>query len=206
MADEEKDPLDLSLEDLLIDDEPAPAAPAIVEEIPPAAFFGRHSVVDKKQEKADKPTEQQPVAEPIAEKEPPVEKQNSVPPGEPESPPKPPLFAGHPVRQKKVRKKATVGQPTPKAPAAPPPEPPQAAPEAPKLPANVDRDALQSKIEKELLDEFQKIMPTLMDQALDHMVEILPVLINEKLTTHMLDYLLENRVRILEESTKGQKK
>ena len=41
-----------------------------------------------------------------------------------------------------------------------------------------------------------------MDEALDHMVEMLPVLINDKLTTRMLDYLLENRIRILKESAR----
>ena len=50
--------------------------------------------------------------------------------------------------------------------------------------------------------EFHRILPQLMDEALDHMVEMLPVLINDKLTTRMLDYLLENRIRILKESAK----
>ena len=83
--------------------------------------------------------------------------------------------------------------------------PATAAPSAaihPELPGNIDRDQLRTRIEKELLDEFHRILPQLMDEALDHMVEMLPVLINDKLTTRMLDYLLENRIRILKESAK----
>jgi hypothetical protein len=145
---QDEDPLDLSLEDLLMEEElePAELAPAVARKLSASALFGRHSIRSGK--RADLPTDSDRDAADA-----------SLP-------------------------KGSSGR------------------AGPALPADIDREALSSRIEKELIEEFDRVIPKLMDQALDHMVERLPVIINRKLTTHMLDYLLENRERILRESTK----
>jgi len=140
---QDEDPLDLSLEDLLMEEE---LEPAVARKLSASALFGRHSIRGGKP--ADLPTESDRDAADA-----------SLP-------------------------KGRSGQ------------------AGPALSADIDREALASRIEKELIEEFDRVIPGLMDQALDHMVERLPVIINRKLTTHMLDYLLENRERILRESTK----
>jgi hypothetical protein len=152
---QDEDPLDLSLEDLLMEEalDPGKLAPAIAEKLSASALFDRHST------RGNKPAET------------PANRDGKKPHHDQASPDAPFL-------------KLRSGQP------------------APALPAHVDREALASRIEEELIDEFNRVIPKLMDQALDHMVERLPVIINRKLTTHMLDYLLENRERILRESTK----
>lgn len=139
----DEDPLDLSLEDLLMEEElePGERAPAIAEKLSAFRLFDRHSTRGNRS------------AEP----------------------------------------RATADAASLK---------PRSGQDAPTLPAHIDREALSSRIEQELIEEFNRVIPKLMDQALDHMVERLPVIINRKLTTHMLDYLLENRERILRESTK----
>jgi hypothetical protein len=48
-------------------------------------------------------------------------------------------------------------------------------------------------------------MPKILDQALDHIVENLPGVISERLTIHMLDYLIQNREKILEQATKKKR-
>ena len=139
----DEDPLDLSLEDLLMEEElePGELAPALAGKLSAFRLFDRHST-----------------------------------PG-----------------NKSAETRATADTPSLKL---------RSGEQAPALPAHIDRDALSSRIEEELIEEFNRVIPKLMDQALDHMVERLPVIINRKLTTHMLDYLLENRERILRESTK----
>lgn len=142
----DEDPLDLSLEDLLMEEElePGELAPALAGKLSAFRLFDRHSTPGNKPAKI------------------PAESDGAKPPDE-QDPADAPLL---------------------------------------KLPAHVDREALSYRIEEELIEEFNRVIPKLMDQALDHMVERLPVIINRKLTTHMLDYLLENRERILRESTK----
>lgn len=152
---QDEDPLDLSLEDLLMEEDldPGELAPAVAEKLSASALFDRHSNLGKK-----------PAAKPAAaDGTKPVDNRASA---------DAPLL------------KLRSGQP------------------AATLPADIDRAALASRLEEELIEEFNRVIPKLMDQALDHMVERLPVIINRKLTTHMLDYLLENRERILRESTK----
>ena len=146
---QDEDPLDLSIEDLLMEEE---LESAVVEKLSPSALFDRPSV-----------------------------RQNR----------------GTGTTQDAENARHARGQ----APGdAPPFLKPRSGQPARKLSADVDRDALASRIEQELIEEFDRIIPKLMDEALDHMVERLPVIINRKLTTHMLDYLLENRERILRES------
>ena len=146
---QDEDPLDLSIEDLLMEEE---LESADVEKLSPSALFDRPSV----RQNRDAGT---------AENAESANRARGQAPGD-----APPFL------------KPRSGQP------------------ARKLSADVDRDALASRIEQELIEEFDRIIPKLMDEALDHMVERLPVIINRKLTTHMLDYLLENRERILRES------
>ena len=152
---QDEDPLDLSLEDLLMEEElePGQLAPAIAEKLSASALFDRHS------NRGNKPAEIQ------------TERDGAKP----------------------LHDQASPDAPFPKQ---------RSGQAAPALPAHIDREALASRIEEELIEEFNRVIPKLMDQALDHMVERLPVIINRKLTTHMLDYLLENRERILRESTK----
>ena len=175
----DKIPLHLTLEHLLIDEVPPAEESEAGEETPPSAVFGRHSSITATpadSELAAREPEQFEVPRPAA--------------GNPLPPLRPTGSRGIPARtppDDALRRPAT------------------AAPSAaihPELPGNIDRDQLRTRIEKELLDEFHRILPQLMDEALDHMVEMLPVLINDKLTTRMLDYLLENRIRILKESAK----
>jgi len=152
---QDEDPLDLSLEDLLMEEEldPGELEPAVAKKLSASALFGRHSIRGNK-----------PAAIPTD--------------GDGAKSPHDQASADAPFL------KLRSGQ------------------AAPALPAGIDREALASRIEEELIEEFNRVIPKLMDQALDHMVERLPVIINRKLTTHMLDYLLENRERILRESTK----
>lgn len=146
---QDEDPLDLSIEDLLMEEE---LESAVVEKLSASALFDRPSVRQNRGAGTTQDAENARHARDQA-------------PGD-----APPFL------------KPRSGQP------------------ARKLSADVDRDALASRIEQELIEEFDRIIPKLMDEALDHMVERLPVIINRKLTTHMLDYLLENRERILRES------
>ena len=147
---QDEDPLDLSIEDLLMEEE---LESAVVEKLSASALFDRPSVRQNRDAGTAENAESANRARGTT------------------STNEPPSFL-----------KPRSGQP------------------ARKLSADIDRDALASRIEQELIEEFDRIIPKLMDEALDHMVERLPVIINRKLTTHMLDYLLENRERILRES------
>ena len=151
----DEDPLDLSLEDLLMEEElePGDLAPALAGKLSAFRLFDRHSTPGNKPAKIPADSDG---AKPLQDQDP----------------------ADAPLL------KLRSGQ------------------QAPTLPAHIDREALSSRIEEELIEEFNRVIPKLMDQALDHMVERLPVIINRKLVTHMLEYLLENRERILYESTK----
>jgi hypothetical protein len=148
----DEDPLDLSLEDLLMEEEldRGELAPAVAEKLSASALFDRHSARSGKAAGKPESDEETKLAQESA-----------------------PRF----LQQRS-------GKPQPR------------------LSAAIDRDTLASLIEEEMLEEFNRVIPKLMDEALDHMVERLPVIINQKLTTHMLDYLLENRERILKESSK----
>ena len=148
----DEDPLDLSLEDLLMEEEldRGELAPAVAEKLSASALFDRHSARSGKAAGKPESDEETKLAQESA-----------------------PRF----LQQRS-------GKPQPR------------------LSAAIDRDTLASRIEEEMLEEFNRVIPKLMDEALDHMVERLPVIINQKLTTHMLDYLLENRERILKESSK----
>ena len=148
----DEDPLDLSLEDLLMEEEldRGELAPAVAEKLSASALFDRHSARSGKAAGKPESDEETKLAQESA-----------------------PRF----LQQRS-------GKPQPR------------------LSAAIDRDTLASLIEEEMLEEFNRVIPKLMDEALDHMVERLPVIINQKLTTHMLDYLLENRERILLESSK----
>ncbi len=148
----DEDPLDLSLEDLLMEEEldRGELAPAVAEKLSASALFDRHSARSGKAAGKPERDEETKLAQESA-----------------------PRF----LQQRS-------GKPQPR------------------LSAAIDRDTLASLIEEEMLEEFNRVIPKLMDEALDHMVERLPVIINQKLTTHMLDYLLENRERILKESSK----
>jgi hypothetical protein len=148
----DEDPLDLSLEDLLMEEEldRGELAPAVAEKLSASALFDRHSARSGKA-----------AAKPESDEETKLAQESA------------PRF----LQQRS-------GKPQPR------------------LSAAIDRDTLASRIEEEMLEEFNRVIPKLMDEALDHMVERLPVIINQKLTTHMLDYLLENRERILKESSK----
>ena len=148
----DEDPLDLSLEDLLMEEEldRGELAPAVAEKLSASALFDRHSARSGKAAGKPESDEETKLAQESA-----------------------PRF----LQQRS-------GKPQPS------------------LSASIDRDTLASLIEEEMLEEFNRVIPKLMDEALDHMVERLPVIINQKLTTHMLDYLLENRERILKESSK----
>lgn len=148
----DEDPLDLSLEDLLMEEEldRGELAPAVAEKLSASALFDRHSARSGKAAGKPESDEETKLAQDSA-----------------------PRFL-----------QQGSGKPQPR------------------LSAAIDRDTLASRIEEEMLEEFNRVIPKLMDEALDHMVERLPVIINQKLTTHMLDYLLENRERILKESSK----
>ena len=148
----DEDPLDLSLEDLLMEEEldRGELAPAVAEKLSASALFDRHSARSGKAAGKPESDEETKLAQESA-----------------------PRF----LQQRS-------GKPQPR------------------LSAAIDRDTLASRIEEEMLEEFNRVIPKLMDEALDHMVERLPVIINQKLTTHMLDYLHENRERILKESSK----
>ena len=152
----DEDPLDLSLEDLLMEEEldRGELAPAVAEKLSASALFDRHSARSGKAAEKPESDEETKLA------------QESAPGSAPRF-----------LQQRS-------GKPQPR------------------LSAAIDRDTLASRIEEEMLEEFNRVIPKLMDEALDHMVERLPVIINQKLTTHMLDYLLENRERILKESSK----
>jgi hypothetical protein len=151
----DEDPLDLSLEDLLMEEEldRGELAPAVAGKLSASALFGRHSTRSNK------------AAMPESDEGTKLSRESAS--------------GSAPLFLKQHSRKAQ-----------------------PHLSADIDRDILASRIEEEMLEEFNRVIPKLMDEALDHMVERLPVIINQKLTTHMLDYLLENRERILKESSK----
>ena len=151
----DEDPLDLSLEDLLMEEEldRGELAPAVAGKLSASALFGRHST------RGDKAA--------------------GIPESDEDT--KSARDSGRGNAPRFLKQRSGKAQPN--------------------LSADIDRDILASRIEEEMLEEFNRVIPKLMDEALDHMVERLPVIINQKLTTHMLDYLLENRERILKESS-----